>query len=109
MNIVNIDNILTIVLSFIFGSGITCWLAKAILEKIVRDSLKKEMEEIKQENPGEIDNDKLRERVELLEREKELEEQKSVRVEKKKTPEVVISEIKKEKSPKKINFFFGDN
>lgn len=46
MNIVNIDNILTIVLSFIFGSGITCWLAKAILEKIVRDSLKKEMEEI---------------------------------------------------------------
>ena len=62
------------------------------------ETLRKEMEQIKQENPEEIENDKLRERVELLEREKELEEQKFVRIEKKKkklSKAKVTREIKK--------------
>lgn len=65
------------------------------------ETLKKEMEQIKQENPEEINNEKLRERVELLEKEKELEEQKSIRVEKKKkklSKAKVAREIKKRKA-----------
>ena len=44
----NLENILTIILSFLLGSGLTCWVAKAILEKIVRESLAKELKEIKE-------------------------------------------------------------
>lgn len=63
------------------------------------ESKKKEMEQIKKElTPEEIDNQKLRERVELLREEKELEEAKKQRVEKKKrrlTKGVVKREMKK--------------
>lgn len=49
------------------------------------ESKKKKMEELRQETSGEeINNDKLKERVELLEKEKELEEERTQRVEKKK-------------------------
>lgn len=44
----NLENILTIIISFLLGSGLTCWVAKAILEKIVRESLEKELKEIKE-------------------------------------------------------------
>ena len=49
------------------------------------ESKKKKIEELRQETSGEeINNDKLKERVELLEKEKELEEERTQRVEKKK-------------------------
>lgn len=44
----NLENILAIILSFLLGSGLTCWVAKAILEKIVRESLSKELKEIRE-------------------------------------------------------------
>lgn len=39
----NFENILTIILSFLLGSGLSCWIAKAIIEKIVKDTLKTEL------------------------------------------------------------------
>ena len=42
----HIENLLTLIFSFLLGSGITCWLAKAILEKIVKDALQQELKEI---------------------------------------------------------------
>ena len=39
----NLENILTIILSFLLGSGLSCWIAKAIIEKIVKDVLNVEL------------------------------------------------------------------
>lgn len=40
------EYIISIITSLAVGSGLTCWIAKAIIEKIVKDSLKNELKEI---------------------------------------------------------------
>lgn len=40
------EYVISIILSLAVGSGLSCWIAKAIIEKIVKDSLEVELKEI---------------------------------------------------------------